>query len=1106
MTVLKQALARQFDRAIQQRGAEYFRAGRVRIGRTSDTSVEATVRGTTAYHVLLLREEDALRVTCTCPYFDSDLCKHVWAAILAADQRLLLQSTELGPLRHVLHSMLDDEAENWEDEIESEGADEVDVSDFHLPFAAPTSSRSGKSKPPHWRAQLARLAQSLTDAYSPEPWPATRELLYMIDAAELQRGSSVPLDVAYRDRKQNGEWSKPRLRALQRSWLTTVPDEDRCILASLVGAAPDYGYSYAYSYAGGPSPSRFQLAGPLLEVVLPLICRTGRCRLRLHPHDEEPLWPVLSWDDGAPWELCVQVRRASDTHYEVSSVLSRGQERMDLSEPTALFSGGLLVARGAVSRFQDYGAFDWIALLREHAVLRVPSEQCDEFITVLYERCTVPRLELPEELRYTEVQCKPGLRLMVKPSPNSWERDKLRGVLSFDYDGFVVSAADARRSFMQVEQKRRVLRDAAAELAAQQRLQTAGWRMRAQYGAGHSLELPAKRLPQVVRQLTAEGWRIEAQGKLYRSAGEFKLAVSSGVDWFDLNATVEFDGVVAHLPQLLQALRRGETTVKLDDGSLGILPEEWLQKYGWFADAAEVREGLVRFKRSQLGLLDILLSTQPHATFDSTFAQARTALQSFNGIQSVGPPAGFRGELRPYQREGLGWLHFLQSFGFGGCLADDMGLGKTVQVLALLESRRALRASNQNIGPSLVVVPKSLVFNWEQEAARFAPKLRVLNHTGTARIKKGEHFGEYDLLITTYGTLRNDADEFKDVRFDYVILDEAQAIKNAASESAKAARLLRADHRLALSGTPVENHLGELWSLFEFLNPGMLGAASAFKLAQGAMRNVDEDTRRLLAQALRPFLLRRTKAQVLKDLPPKVEQTLYCELEGKQRKLYDELRRHYRDSLLKRIEGVGLARAKIQILEALLRLRQAAIHPGLIDKRRERDASAKLDLLLPQLREVLDEGHKTLVFSQFTGVLAIVRTQLDREKISYEYLDGKTRDREARVARFQSDPACKLFLISLKAGGTGLNLTAAQYVFLLDPWWNPAVEAQAIDRAHRIGQTNQVFAYRLIARDTIEEKVLQLQSAKRDLADATLTADSSLLRALNKEDLELLLS
>ncbi|MCX6609196.1 MAG: DEAD/DEAH box helicase, partial [Acidobacteria bacterium] len=360
--------------------------------------------------------------------------------------------------------------------------------------------------------------------------------------------------------------------------------------------------------------------------------------------------------------------------------------------------------------------------------------------------------------------------------------------------------------------------------------------------------------------------------------------------------------------------------------------------------------------------------------------------------------------------------------------------------------------------------------------------------------------------VTTYGTLRRDAVRPKDVAFDYVVLDEAQAVKNAGTESAKAVRLLQSQHRLALSGTPVENHLGELWSLFEFLNPGMLGAASVFQLTSGGGKTMEPETRALLAHALRPFILRRTKDQVVKELPAKTEQTVYCEMEPAQRKLYDELKKHYRDGLLQRIEMDGLAKSKIMVLEALLRLRQAACHPGLIDKERAGEPSAKLEALEEQLREVMETGHKAIVFSQFTSFLGILRGRLDKAGVVYEYLDGKTRDRQGKVERFQGDPDCKLFLISLKAGGLGLNLTAAEYVFLLDPWWNPAVEAQAVDRAHRIGQQRPVFAYRLIARDTVEEKVLELQKSKRDLAASIIQGDNSLIRDLKREDLELLLS
>ena len=602
-----------------------------------------------------------------------------------------------------------------------------------------------------------------------------------------------------------------------------------------------------------------------------------------------------------------------------------------------------------------------------------------------------------------------------------------------------------------------------------------------------------------------KGWHIEAEGKLYRRPGSLSMEVTSGVDWFELGGGAQFGDVTVSLPQLLRALRQGEETVRLEDGSLGIIPEDWMKKFGLLAGLGRIEGNHLRFTRSQAGLLDALLAAEPAVTTDGVYERVRQELRSFAGIRPADPPPAFSGELRGYQRDGLGWLYFLLRFGFGGCLADDMGLGKTIQALALLESRREQRAKNEtNLSrPSLVVVPRSLIFHWQKEAARFAPKLKILDHTGGGRLKPGQHFQEYDVVLTTYGTLRRDVLQFKGLRFDYCILDEAQAIKNAGTLSAKAVRLLCADHRLAMSGTPVENHLGELWSLFEFLNPGMLGSASVFGRAG---RNPDADTRSVLARALRPFILRRTKGEVARELPAKTEQTIYCDLEPRDRKQYDELRDYYRARLLKTGQGDGMSQIKFEVLEALLRLRQAACHPGLIDKSKIAESSSKIDTLLAQLDQVLDEGHKTLVFSQFTSLLAIVRRRLDNASIAYAYLDGRTRDRQAPVEQFQNDPNVKLFLISLKAGGLGLNLHSAEYVYLLDPWWNPAVEAQAIDRAHRIGQTRHVFAYRLIARNTVEEKVLELQQSKRDLADAIITADNSLLHNLTREDLELLLS
>jgi superfamily II DNA or RNA helicase len=784
-------------------------------------------------------------------------------------------------------------------------------------------------------------------------------------------------------------------------------------------------------------------------------------------------------------------------------MLRRGDERVDLAAPVLLLASGLVIFPDRIGRLDAGGAFAWISHLRRVGPLAVPAAQVDRFLTELLRMPADLRCDLPPELACSTVEPEPRPRLRVLRAPAGWLPDTLPVTLAFDYDGVVIDADQAGRGVLQAEPRRLVLRAPELERRARERLRALGVRERpVGYGASRDLALGARSLPRVVRVLLDEGWHVEAEGGIYRRPGAFQLSVTSGIDWFELHGTVDFGGAVAHLPALLAALRRGEATVRLDDGTYGLLPEEWLRRYVPLAGLGTAESDHLRFRPTQIGMLDALVAAQPDIDIDAVFARARQELRRFEGIAPADPPGGFTGRLRGYQREGLGWLHFLRRFGFGGCLADDMGLGKTVMVLALLEARRAEGAKK----PSLVVVPRSLVFNWKQEATRFAPGLSVLDHTGAGRQRAGGRFAEHHLVLTTYGTLRRDALQFKDVEFDYVVLDEAQAIKNAGTDAAKAARLLRGDHRLALSGTPVENHLGELWSLFEFLNPGMLGPAAALGLDGSAGRNPDEATRALLARALRPFILRRTKAQVAPELPPRTEQTVYCELEPLQRRLYDELRDHYRRTLLGRIDEMGLQRSKIMVLEALLRLRQAACHPGLIDRQRVDEPAGKLDVLLPRLSEVLDEGHKAIVFSQFTSFLAIVRRRLDGVGMRYEYLDGATRDRQARVARFQTDPDCRLFLVSLKAGGLGLNLTAAEHVFLLDPWWNPAVEAQAIDRTHRIGQRRPVLAFRLIAPDTVEEKILALQADKRNLAEAIVTEQNSLIRTLTREDLQLLLS
>lgn len=1084
MKDLASKLAAQVDQPIRSRGNQIFWAGKVSLRERRRNRVRARVQGSApgrVYDVTLTLSGTALKVLCECPYFeDQGACKHIWATILAADLKEGLEDVAQMP-----ELDLDDSLDPGDDPVYEEEEDE-DPFIHRDALIAPASGKQPAA--PIWQQEI----DSVTRVFSSGPLSqqglveGEYEILYVLDPAQSMQAGRAVIQLMHRTRKKDGAWSALKDYSIPTDNIALLPNElDREALAAIHGSLD------SYSYFGGRQMSKQRILPETLAwKYLPTLATAGRLWVG-ESFDAKRARP-LEWDDGEPWRFTLEVRQDERDQWEIRGALRRGDARMELDEPEALLACSLLVARGKLAYYAHGGAPAWLLRLRDLRQIRFPDRVRDEAFRRLLESGPLPQLEVDEPLRYTEQRVEPRAGLRVTQKKEHWGEEYFLGQLLFDYGSGWEPQMPGNH--WREEERILVVRDTAAEAQAEQRLRTLGMRTEQR-----GWRIGVKNLPKLVRELLLEGWHVEAEGKAFRKPGASRLAVSSGVDWFDLHGEVDYGGVSATLPELLAALRRGETMVRLGDGTYGLLPEEWLSRLGTIAGMGQAEEGKVRFRRGQAGLLDALLAAQPEATCDEAFALLRDKLASFRGIAAAKQPPGFKGTLRSYQKEGLGWIEFLREFGFGGCLADDMGVGKTAQVLAALEQRRAKKA-----GPSLVVAPKSLMFNWKEEAARFTPKLRVLEHTGLER--DAGKIADFDLVLTTYGTLRRDVVEFKDIEFDYVVLDEAQAIKNASTESAKAARLLRGRHRLALSGTPVENHLGELWSLFEFLNPGMLGEAKALKLTGGLARNPDPETRALLASALRPFILRRTKKQVAAELPEKTEQTIFCEMEPKQRKQYDELRQHYRDSLLGRVAKQGLAKSKMHVLEALLRLRQAACHPALLDARHKNAPSAKLDELLERIEEIREEGSKALVFSQFTSLLDIVRGKLHTRKIDYEYLDGSTRDRRAPVERFQTDPNCGLFLISLKAGGLGLNLTAAEYVFLLDPWWNPAVEAQAVDRAHRIGQTRNVFAYRLITRGTVEEKVLELQKSKRDLADAIIGEDNSLLRDLKREDLELLLS
>jgi superfamily II DNA or RNA helicase len=948
------------------------------------------------------------------------------------------------------------------------------------PLASTRPGRPEWIAPSRWRSQLNQVAYGGggVDASPPPP-----EITWVIDAASSS--AVVALEITSRSLKKNGELGKPARLRIDPSAVPRIASPiDREIL-SILSCSP---YPYGLLNAQWP------VGWPLAEYVLPKLVSTERLWVRISSGEYQQ---IRSFDDGEPWRLFVRAE-PREGKYVLGATIQRGQEQLPLARPLAVTQGGLVVFHDSIARFADEGTHRWAALLR-HETVEIPAAELDDFVkSVALLRVSVP-MELPADATWEERHVAPrGSIELVNRGYGYFE-----GQPMFDYEGHGTPALVPSRAIYDDATRTTFVRDAAAE----SRLLQALWAQGVQRQR-NNISIVATRFAGVVPKLIEAGWEVRGEEGTYAGSGELELAVSSGIDWFDVEGTISFGTEQVPLPELLTALRKGESVVRLTDGRLGMVDPGWRQQLEPFlAAASDEHEGGLRFRRNQVLLLDALLATRQNVSFDEVFEQARRRILDVK-IDPEQPHDTFRGQLRPYQAEGLGWFSFLRGLGFGGCLADDMGLGKTVQVLALLDQRR--RGEGEQRRPSLVVAPRSVVFNWKNEAARFTPELRLLDHSTPDRIRAADHFSQYDVVLTTYALLRKEADLFAGFEFDYVILDEAQAIKNPQSQAAKASTLLHARHRLALSGTPVENHLGELASLFEFLNPGMLRAKSTRVMAMlrqaGSKAPEAESARTMLARAVRPFILRRTKAQVAPELPARTEQTIWCELEPKQRKLYDELRDYYRASILGRVASTGINRSKIHILEALLRMRQAACHPGLVDKKRAGETSAKLDALFAEVPNLIDGGHKVLVFSQFTSLLSIVRKEASDRGLFYAYIDGASRDREFQVERFQEDPRVSLFLISLKAGGLGLNLTAAEYVFLLDPWWNPAVEAQAIDRAHRIGQSRNVFAYRLVARDTIEEKILQLQQTKRDLADAIIGAENSILRQLTPEDLDLLLS
>lgn len=741
--------------------------------------------------------------------------------------------------------------------------------------------------------------------------------------------------------------------------------------------------------------------------------------------------------------------------------------------------------------------------------------------------------------------------------------------LQFTYDKQTIAANEAEHILAELEKRngtyhfKRLKRDYTFEKSVEESITKLGLKLK--YGAlyGLSEQANVQTVAEVLDWVRANRTQLEEldilvltdiEGQSYYT-GQINLSFTLSReenDWFDLHGIVEFEGYKIPFIRFKNNILKNIREYTLPDGRIAVLPEEWFEKYRPIMAFAQAEGDAMRLKKYHAPIAEEAMNGG-HA-LNIRFQEFYTG----NKNQNFDVPAKLNATLRPYQENGYSWMRGLSSFNVGGCLADDMGLGKTIQVIALLLSvyepflnkkqslaqsqpltvepqytnsgtgQMALFENQAALGelqapviampeqplvkhPTLVVMPPSLIYNWENELKRFAPELRVFKYVSAFRSKLLKPLYTSHVILTTYGVVRNDLDILGKIEFEYVVLDESQLIKNPDSQSYKAVKQLNAKHRLTLTGTPIENSLTDLWSQLSFINPGLLGGFDTFRkeFVLPIEKRNDEQARKRLKMLINPFILRRTKEQVAKDLPPLTEKVYYCEMTERQHELYEREKSHYRNLILQNIEKEGFEKSKMVIFQGLMKLRLIANHPQLttitaaeethLEEPGLHFGSGKFTELTHRLEALRNDTHKVLIFSQFVKHLNLFKDWFEQHNIPYSYLIGNTTNRKEVITEFESRNDIKFFLISLKAGGVGLNLTSADYVFMLDPWWNPAVEAQAINRAHRIGQQNNVIAYKFISKNTIEEKILHLQQRKWALAEDFINHNNP-LSSLSKQE------
>jgi len=1055
----------EFDPAVQGRGRAYFQSRRVNLESLEADTAKFKVLGTLPYQVELLQntQDSKLNWNCTCQSFSAKApCKHIWAAILFSD----------------------------ENEI----------------FERPAKGLENKALP-SWRAGLVTAEQRLRSVSKLEEVSGAKAhehlkffAAFALDFKQSLENKKLYMQILTEDRPGGGPALGYRLTELSTASIAQFPEEaDQEILEDLLGKTELYG---AFdSLQKEKRASTVVLAGEHAHRVLAKISSNNKLFRVSQKNNFMSRNSRVEVDKYAFrdefWGFHLDLRKIEQNYYLIPSLRSKAETKRLRDCEMAITDFAFFENFMVRSDFAKHPL--WVEFFSKNREVEILPDEVDDFLEYYFRQNTMPVLHLPVDLEFEELAVMPP---EVRVSLTSIKPAHMGVSLEFMYGSTKVAAGNHNEFVYDIKAKQRFPRNINFENQIFQEVHAMG----ATYPARpveepYDFVLKETQFLRLAETFLAKKWQVLVSEKPIRLGNVARVDVkASGQDWFDLQVQFQFGKQGFTLPDLLAKLQSGERTIELGDGSTGILPAEWFRRFGPILQMGNLEGDQLKINKVQALFLSAQLDGYDKFTADKRFHTLGELLLNLQDLKEQETVKKFVGELRPYQKKGLAWLDLISSQGIGGILADDMGLGKTIQIIALLVAQKAAAPAKARV-PTLIVAPRSLIFNWIKEFEKFAPHLTTLDYTGKKRADLAKDLKKYDILLTTYQTLRMDIASLQEHTFDFFVIDEAHYIKNAEAQSSQACRLISAKQKLALTGTPVENSLADLFSILEVVNPGLITK----EIRERYSREKELVALNDLGRALRPFLLRRTKEEVLTDLPAKSEQILYCELSPMERKKYDELKAHYWSQLSTTIENKSLSQSKIEVLEALLRLRQASCHQGLLNSAMKEESSSKFDLLLDQLSVVIQDGHKALIFSQFTSLLSLLRTQLESRGIRYEYLDGQTKDRQERVERFQADKEIPLFLLSLKAGGVGLNLTSADYVFILDPWWNPAAESQAIDRAHRIGQTQKVFAYKIIAKDTVEEKILELQKSKKAMAKAIVGGnEESLLKGLKLEDLKAL--